>query len=693
MSFNRDILKRLYGMAVVFLLVAVAIVVKLVNYQILEKNDWKQLEETTVIQERKIPAQRGNIYSIDGNLLATTMPRYSIHFDPMAVESGVFEEGVKNLAKQLARFTEKNSAEWWEKELRSARAKANRYYPIAENVSYIGLKQLRTFDIFKKGKYTGGLVVEFENMREHPFGRMAERTLGYSRDGAHVGLEGAFSGDLGGVDGTQLSQRIGQDLWKPIYSGQYKEPLDGVDVISTIDVHIQDIAQQALLNTLIKFEADHGCVVVMEVETGAVRAIVNLGRTERGTYYEKLNYAVGESTEPGSTFKLAAVIAALEDGIIDTSTIVDTYGGEYEFFGSTVRDSRKGGYGKISFGHVFEVSSNVGIAKVIYDYYKSNPGKFVDRLYLMGLSQKLGVSIPGEASPEIPRPGDPKWSGLTLPWMAHGYAVRLTPLQILAFYNAIANNGTLLRPYFVDRLEVDGKVIRQMHPKVLNSSICSEKTLRKVQALLVGVVENGTATNIKSATLSMAGKTGTCKLEYWKPELKDYQASFAGYFPADKPKYSCIVVVTKPKYEIGYYGNVVAAPVFGEIARKVMAYQPDYPQINIGTTQFPVAGDVTMPSDDLQNISGWLWNESPESNGTGMMAVHFQSAQPSIKSTVVATDRMPDLRGMPISKAIPIAENLGLEVEYNGHGKVVEQSIAPGESLNNKKQLKVRAAI
>ena len=414
---------------------------------------------------------------------------------------------------------------------------------------------------------------------------------------------------------------------------------------------MQDVVHHELLKALERFEADHGCAILMEVETGHIKAISNLGRTEEGTYFEKRNYAVWEDTEPGSTFKLASVIVALEDGIADTNSPVDTENGLFTIYGKQVKDSNykngKGGYGVVSLKRAFEVSSNVGIVKLIYDNYRSKPDQYIDRLYNMGMHKKLGVSIKGESAPEIPKPGDRSWSGISLPWIAFGYQVSFTPLQVLSLYNSVANDGKMIKPHFIERITKHGKTIEEYETEILNPSICSKETLGKVKAMLEGVVENGTATNIKSDLVKMAGKTGTCQQNYWKKATYDYQASFAGYFPAEDPKYSCIVVVNKPNYHRGYYGSTVAAPVFKAIAEHIYLSTPD-------VTHTRLQKDFSIPKTSTAQTLDGLNNMKT----------------------------LPSLKGLDGAELLPVLENLGYKVKAKGIGKVQWQYPTAGSAVS-----------
>jgi cell division protein FtsI (penicillin-binding protein 3) len=642
---------------------AVLVVVKLVNIQFVHGNEYRDLAEQRTIQNVVIPANRGNVYSANGNLLATSVPKYDLRFDAITPSAKNFEKYIKPLSDSLAKFHGKTSS-YFEKELRKARANKNRYFLLGRNLGYSNYIRIRNFPLLKMGAFKGGLIVEQKTKREHPMGEIAQRSIGYERfdDQGNVtraGIDGAFGVQyLRGTDGRRLKQKIGKGQWKPIEDYDQIEPKDGYDLYTTIDVNIQDIAHHALLEQLEKYKADHGTVVVMETKTGEVKAISNLGRNQEGKYYERLNYAVGESHEPGSTFKLMALAVALEDKVIDTSTVVDTENGILTYYGKKVRDSKNGGYGKISIAKAFEVSSNTGIVKAIHNSYKDNPKKFVDGLYAMNLHNTLDLPIIGEGKPIIPDPRikNNRWSGIALEWMAYGYGVSFTPLQTLTFYNAIANNGEMVKPRFLKEVKEFGNTIESFDKEVINQKICSPETVSKLQKLLKNVVEkdHGTGNGLYSENFSMAGKTGTCQKDYRDKEKLNYISSFVGYFPAENPKYSCIVVIHEPDKSVGYYGADVSGPVFKKIAQKIY-------------TDTPIV-------DEVQDLE--VQDVAIKSNYDN----YFDTAQ---KYKTI----MPDLSGMPAMDAITLLENIGMKVKIIGSGKVKKQSVAKGTKLNSKQTI------
>ena len=646
---------------------ALAVVFKLLSIQFLQGDKYRSLAETRTIKNVVIPANRGNLYSSDGNLLATSIPKYDIRIDAITPSSKTFEAYLKPLCDSLSSFSGKPSS-YYQKEIRKARVNKNRYYLLARNIGYSDYIRVRNFPLLELGAFKGGLIVEQTTKREHPMGGIAQRSIGYERfdeegNVTRAGIDGAFGVKyLRGKDGKRLKQKIGKGQWKPIEDYNQVEPQDGYDLYTTISVNIQDIAHHALLQQLEYYEAEHGCVVVMEVETGEIRAISNLGRTEKGTYYEKLNYAVGEAHEPGSTFKVMAMMAALEDKVIDTSTIIDTKNGRKMFYGRPITDSKHGGYGKISASRTLEVSSNIGLATIVDEAYADNPKKFLNRLKNWSLHEPLGLPIIGEGQPEIPEPGDKIWSKNALPSMAYGYNMELTPLQTLTFYNAIANNGVMVKPRFIREVRELNKQIEVFDREVINNKICSDKTLKEIQEILKNAVVRGTGKRLYSPYFSMAGKTGTAKTEYWMDDYAEnprYVSSFAGYFPAENPKYSCIVVIHKPSYKKGYYGADVSGPVFKRIAQKIF-------------TDTPII-------DEVQTL-----------------AVEDMAAEQEYQAYFDISEKyktiMPDVVGLPIMDAIAILENLGLQVKIDGVGEVISQSISKGEKVKKNQTIVIKAS-
>ena len=635
------------------------IVFRIIDIQYFQGDKYIKISKELTRKPFTIKANKGNVYASDGNLLATSMSKFTIRMDVMSVDVDVFNNNVTKLSESLANFLGESSS-FYEKKLRDARKFKNRYLLIAKDLGYNDYVKMKDFPIFKLGVYRGGFIAEQKTIRTHPIGKIAERTIGYHDARGEAGIEGAYGEDLTGEDGLRWKQKIAKGQWKPINDVNEKEPIDGHDVVTTLDVNIQDITHHALLRQLEYFEAEHGCAVVMETSTGEIKAISNLGRTSKGKYYEKRNYAVWESHEPGSTFKLASLMAALDDRKIDTSTVVDTEKGRIFVHGKKVEDSQRGGYGKISAARVFEVSSNVGIVKLMQKHYDDKPEQFLKHIEEYGLTKKIGLPIKGEGNPIVHYPGTPGWNKISLEWMSWGYSIAVTPLQTLMFYNAVANNGEMVKPRFIKEIRRENRIKKSFQKEIINPQIAKPETIKKLKRVLENVVKKGTATTIYSPNFSMAGKTGTAKKYVGRHvnengdtisagySNKRYVASFAGFFPVDTPKYSCIVVIHDPNKKKGYYGATVAAPVFKEIAQKIY-------------TNTPIENDI---------VNGKFSSKS-------ILELYANAELEMTKNNEI----IPNVTGMAAMDAISLLENFGLLVEVKGTGKVRRQSLKEGTPI------------
>ena len=627
-----------------------------------------------VLALKEIPSPRGNIYDLKGNLLATSMPVYTIAIDATQPSDTLFNNNYKKLAKGLAAIFKDESKEELEKKIYQSRLAKKQYFKLKSGVRYSELQEVKKLPILNKGRFKGGFVYTQQTSRTKPFKYLCGRTIGYINGTYGVGIEKSFDKYLKGENGLQMMQKINGGVWKPLSNSEDVEPESGADIYATIDIRIQDIAQSALLSSLEKYEAESGSVILMDVKTGAIRAMSSLQRTAEEKYAENFNFAFGAAYEPGSTFKLASLLVALEDGKIDTSSIVDTKNGVFEFYDRKMRDSNahRGGHGKISIARAFEVSSNIGIARTIVDLYEDKPQEFIDRLARLGVSNKLDFELLGEAEPWIKNSNDSTWSGVSLPWISYGYELKMSALQILALYNAVANDGELVKPYLVDRIQRGEQIVTSKKVEVLKPSICSQNTISILKDLLVGVVKNGTAKNIYSKMYSCAGKTGTAKIASDGSYSSDYRASFAGYFPADNPKYSCIVVVTKPKKELGFYGNIVAAPVFKEIRNSLYAEEP----VSVPLSQSVMATSDKGLSFDLNQIYKELKHPLYQSSANNLW---LNASNTGFNPLSIKDGVMPDLLGMSSMDAVYLLENLGLSVAVFGKGKVAHQSLKTGQ--------------
>lgn len=678
----------IYGLILVF---SGAIMLKAFYVMTVEGKVWRE-KIASCVPDRPVPIapNRGDICAADGRILATSIPFYELRFDALAVDKKVFDEQIDSLAYCLSSFFKDNSKVYYKEKLSRARKgkTVNRYLLINKRrVDYEDLKIIRQFPIFRLGKNKGGFQAIVYNKRIQPHKNLASRTIGYLNESAdglfegRVGLESAFEGQLKGENGWGL-KRMMSGTWMVLPE---KEPVDGYDVVTTIDVDYQDIVQNALRKQLEMSDAMQGTAVLMEVKTGDIKAIANLSKDKNGEYVENHNLAVSGAGEPGSVIKAATMIALLEDGFVTPQDTIDLGNeGKYKF-GDKMMSESHGGLGKVTVSQIFEKSAN-GISRVVYDCYKNQKEKFVNRWLAMGLDKKTGICIPGEAAPFIKHPKDSAtWTGITLPWMSIGYELKITPLQILAFYNAIANGGQRMRPRLVKEIRNRGEVVKSYEPEEVGGRICSRKTLDEIRNMLEGVVQNGTAKNICTPKYRIAGKTGTARLVLEGQGYVGgrYRASFVGYFPADRPLYSCVIVIDNPKN--GYYATTVSAPVFREISDKVyaMAYvQYGKPEYEEGTS-LPVCKngskedfqkvfhELDMELEGWQDVRGTDW----------VMTASNESEHVVLKPRRINYSTVPNARGMGLKDALYVLENSGLKVGVVGTGMVQKQSLSPGSEV------------
>ena len=692
---NQNTNFRVIGLYLFIVLIAAGVVVKIVKVQQFS------IAINTSSQPRyfTVEAPRGNIIADDGALLAISMPLYDVRLDMSVMDRNLFNDNVAELSALLAQLFKDKTNEEYAAFLRiSKKAKKNKYILLQNKVTHNELNALKKMPILKLGQNKGGLIAEQRPNREKPFGLLAQRTVGVLRNVNPVGIERAFNQTLSGVDGKHLKRKIAKGIWVPQDAEGNRLPRAGNNVITTINTDMQDVAEKALENTLLHHDADWGCVVLMEVETGEIKVIANLKKQEDGSVRELFNYAIAEHVSPGSTFKLASVIAGLEDGFFKVEDSVRTFGGKFTFYDRVMRDSKLGN-DKITIKSAFIKSSNVGISRIIFNNYKSNPTAFTDRIYKMGLSTPLELELPysGE-NLKSPIPNKGSWSGVTLPWMSIGYEMQITPLHMLTFYNAVANKGKMVKPMFTSAISRDGKIIEVHTTKVINPAICSRATIDAVMPLLIGVVEEGTAQNIKTSNYLIAGKTGTTVINFnnrAEGEKKEYQASFVGFFPADNPKYSCIVVVNNPK-ENGIYGGSVAAPIFKELSDKV--YASDMSIHKALQQSDEVASLPKVKQGSVVEVNKVLSEFGINTTSTDAQWMVSKTSKNEVILEVRRIERdlqngnMPDLRGMGIQDAIYLLETYGLVVEIMGSGAVQTQSIAKGVRFTKGTVIKLELA-
>ncbi len=631
----------------------VVFVVFLGKILFLQNTDVQEMQEIYIsknYREATLKAARGNLYAADGSILATTVMRYDIYIDFKVIRDTTYTNNIGALTDSLSNMFGKPRS-YFRARLDQQKKSQNQYYSLVRGLDFDEYDRLRKFPIFNKGKSRGGFITDRKFKRELATTQIGAGTIGMDNGIAKSGLEGAFSKFLTGNDGTRLEQRVNSSQWKPIDYWKVNEPVDGQDVYTTIDLRIQDIANSALEKQLIEFDADHGSVVVMEVETGKVKAMVNLRRTEPGIYVDAYNYALKDATEPGSTFKTVSLLAAMDDGFIDENTTVNVGGGVWNYGGQRISDGHGGGTYEIA--DVLAKSSNVGSAKLITQYYADKPQVFLDHLKRWKMFEKLDIELPGITKPFIVTPENERWNKATLASLSYGYSSRFNLLQLTTFYNGIANKGKMLKPLFIDKIMKDGKVLYTAEPQTMVKKMASEKAITMMTEALTKAVEKGTARSIFTPNLKMAGKTGTARFEYWKPGPAKYQASFAGFYPADNPKYTCIVMINQPDNSKSYYGSTVAAPVFKEIAGKTFLKTPQ----NI---------EKDLLVDKKVNLNSLV--------------------EPNAK--VVANGKqMPKVVGMVGKNVIPQLENMGYRVDYKGVGRIKEQFPLEGTVINKNQRI------
>jgi cell division protein FtsI (penicillin-binding protein 3) len=683
---------RLAFLAVVIFAVCVA--AKVGHIQFVEGEKWIRMGNEISFDYKKIKATRGNIYSDNGSLLATSLPFYKVAMDPTLVKKEIFKRDVDSLAYHLSRYYKDRSETDYKRMLVDARETGRQYVVInRRQINYQTKKEMSTWPIFREGRLRGGVLFEKMDVRYRPFSNLSRRTIGFvNENGKGAGLEYSFEDALGGQNGEALFQKIAGDTWKPVFDANNIKAINGLDIQTTIDINLQDVAETSLYRAMQSHNADQGTVVVMEVKTGHIKAISNLTSDGNGGYYEELNHAVGGSIEPGSTFKLVTMMALLEDTNIELSDSINTGSGVYKFYNKEVRDHDEGGYGRITIKSAFEKSSNIAMAKLLDKHFGTKPAKFLDYVDELKLSKPLGLQIVGETTPKISRPKDKNWSGITLPWMAYGYGFEISPLHTLTLYNAVANDGKMIKPIFVTSISRADEVTKTFETEVLNSKICSNKTLNKLKLLLEGVVDHGTAMNLRNSYYRIAGKTGTAQILTNGKYTNRVITSFAGYFPAHAPKYSAIVLIKNPK-GIYQYGNSVAGPVFKEIADNIYSrdLQLHIPMEKKGAME---AGVFPMIRAGKQDELTMLCNELGVSNHSVTEEEWIKAARNgnavTWRKNPIVKDHVPDVQGMTLRDAIFLLEKSGLRVVHEGKGRVEQQSISPGSRVSKGSRIYIR---
>ncbi len=655
---------------------------------------WKKLGEDLTLFQVKIEAERGNIYTHDGRILATTIPTFELRMDTKAngLTDTIWNKHIDSLCLMLSIYLPEKSVDNWKQFLLQSRENKERHLLLAKNVSFQKYKLIRNISLFKLGKNKSGFITIQSNTRKLPFGELAKRTIGYASTNSNSkGIEGMYNEYLAGENREVLMQKVAGGIYMPVNDNSEFGSKPGLDVYTTIDVNLQDITEASLMKSVAGFKADHGSAILMNVKTGEIKAIANIGRTKNGEYREIENYAIRELHEPGSVLKLASVMALIDEGYCDENYQIDLENGVKKYYDLTLKDDHPVS-GSVSLAKAFETSSNVGISKPVTKFFGNKKDDYYNFLEKIHLTKAYGIGITGESEPKLNKPK--AWSGVTLPWLSIGYEISMTPLQVLGLYAAVANNGKLMRPYLVREVRDNDEIIESYSPQVLNKQICKPSTIVAVRKMLEGVVDSGTASNIRNLNYKIAGKTGTNLLSNGKFGFrnKQYQASFVGYFPANNPVYACIVVVNKPDINIGYYGSEVAAPVFKDIADRL--YTTDvkiHPTVNLnGKENILLSSFQGVKSEILAIANYFKWKTiSNDINSDWITTTASKDKLVIRPSFIQSKNRMPNVVNMNLKDAIFILENIGLQVFIEGKGKIKSQSVKAGEMIYKGTQVKL----
>jgi cell division protein FtsI (penicillin-binding protein 3) len=663
----------------------IAILVKAALIQVKEGKELRQLAIDMHTRTITLPAERGNIYTEDGALLCSSIPQFDIHIDFSVIKPELFRKNVDTLAHCLNQLFKEQATAKWKKQLTDAFNGQSRYWLLKKNLPYYQYQTVRSFPIFNKGSRYGGFIEDPKIKRINPYGMLAYRTIGLWRENSQtIGMEATYDSVLTGEAGTRIEQKETGGIWMPV-DGSEVEPENGKDIVTTLDIGIQEVAEHAMKSILEQYECLYGTCIVMEVQTGKIRGLVNLGRQKDGSYWEDFNYAM-IPTEPGSTFKLVTLISLLNDKYVNINDMVNAEGGAIRFGNRVMRDSHLG-LGNISIKEAFAHSSNAAMAKLAYKYYASNPSKYVAHLQKLHLNERTKIDLAGERKPLVKTPENKSWSATTLPWMATGYEVLVTPLHTCMVYNSVANNGKMMRPYLISSIREYGKDVKVFQPKVMEEAIGDTSTVRQLQDCMKEVVLSGTAKSIQSPFYTIAGKTGTAQVADKGIKYTDgvYQGSFVGYFPTDKPKYTIAVVIRTKPHSGAYYGGTIAAPVFRMIADKVFANGKgwDGPLDSIARVTPKTIPAQQATAFSYRVLLNSMGNKTPiEGDGTITQLVTDSSRKIALQPKQVYDGYVPDVNGMGLKDAVYLLEKGGLQVEIKGRGRVQQQSVAPGTKTN-----------
>lgn len=695
MEIRDDILFRATVCFFAIIGIGVLIIGKATHIQQSQGKMWRSMNDSLHVKTEEIIAERGTIYSEDGKMLSTSIPEFDIYIDFAAEglrnkKGEKFYKNIDSLSYELSNLFQDYSAADYKRILTTEYKKKTRYFSFKQNVNYTQYKALQTFHLIKLGRNTSGFITEVKSKRLNPYGMLAFRTIGLARDSNKVGLELSYDSLLKGVSGTRTVRYIAGGVAVPVNEAVETETQNGKDVVTTIDVLTQEITENALMNMMVKNNAEHGCAIVMETKTGKIKAIANLGFDEKsGNYIENKNFAL-YATEPGSTFKLATMLALFDDKKINLNTPVNLQGGQWQFAtNATVNDAEVHGRTFVTAQQAFELSSNVGMAKMVWTNYANNPAAFTNKLHNFRLDTVSGIDIVGERKPTLHKPGTKGWERTTLPWMAHGYNVSITPLQTLTLYNAVANNGKMMKPYLVSAIRNEGITVKEFQPTVLNEKICGDTALQYAKQCLIGVCNTtgGTAKKLfLNSPYLVAGKTGTSFVVDNQTSYADkiYQSSFAGFFPADNPQYTCVVVIVNKQNSLLHFGAEVAGPVFKEIAdRLYTTYVKNTTTTNTTTTNTASTIKYVGNKEDISCVFNKLNipNKQTIDMATEWVNVSGSTKDISILQKNYAKKTMPSLTGLTMKDAIYLCEEMGLKVVATGKGKVDSQSIIEGTKI------------
>lgn len=663
-----------------------------VRIQFVEGDKWRAVGDSLHVKLRTVPAVRGSIYSEDGSLLATSVPMYKLSLDFKVIKAfhaDSFNRYTDQLAALLAKTLQNRTSEEYNTLLKEGYRDQNQYLTVARSANFLQTRELQSWPIFNAGRYKGGVIVEERTIRKKPYYGLMARTIGHINENHKgAGIEASFDDVLSGINGEMVVRKI-PGGYRPLENDIKINPENGKDIFTTIDVDLQDVVSEHLSASVLANGAAYGTAVLLEVATGKIKAISNISNKD-GELGERYNYAIGIGYEPGSTIKLVSALAALEEDHVSPEDSVDIHYGKYKFFANDSIEDTEHDHKSLTYQQIIEKSSNVGVSITAYKGFRNDPEDFVDYFDKLHLTQPLGTGILGENIPDIHRPGNPEWNGMSIPSMSIGYSMTMSPLHVAMFYNAIANNGVMMKPYLISGIGSLGQVEEIQKPEVLERTICGTSTLNALKSMLEGVVQNGTGRQLKDLDFPVAGKTGTSKIAAGKAGYRknEYHSSFCGYFPADNPKYTLIVLISRPT-KGRYYGAAVALPVFKEIARNIYAKGVLRPLPERDTIALPmvVSGFGKSVKSTCKEF------DLPfdyDARNTQLVTLHPETDKLTGGVINIEDSKMPDVRGLGISHCLHLFENQGYKVSFRGVGKVVEQSPLPGTKLTEGRTVYLR---